>query len=704
VTAATPEFDAILEALEQGDLEAGLELLAARLSAAVTAAERYRLHLFRARLLAATGHVHEALADYDVALDHAGDAAQRGAVLLGRGELAESAGLLERAHADLTAASDLLTDTLERASAQQALGRLSRDHGNLEQGIVLLRAVHAGLQASGAGTERVAEAALDLAHALRLGGFLADAIDVLEDLVDTVEAPFAARILLQIGTTHGFAGQTERALDAYTRALLLLPSGAERAIVRYNRAVVLRERGELAGARDELERALVENAGEDRRVEYDALLLGGIVAREQDDLAAALDLLRAAADLGPEGDLHGRVRLELGTTLAATGLYGPAVTEFTAASMLCDDPADRGRAMRYRGMARHELGLVDEALADFEAALPLMDDPNERAQGLATVAILLAASGQRGAARSALDDALESVRDPALHRQLLVQRGMLLAELGDLDAAAADLTRVAKQSDAAGDTDLLARVLADLGVIHVARGAAGEAQAALERAASLAESGPVAHLALLQLGHLHVSRGAAHAATRAFERAAAAADDREARAAAFLARGNANLRWGRYAAARDDLTRVVALAPSPALLDQATVALRTTDHHLHHIAQTRAELTKVIQAHDTAEYRAQPTLQRGLLALAAGDSDAALVDLTRAVGLFRLRPERALACAHLALAHAQLGQCADAIAALTDAQNDAPDGDWLVTLAGNPNWDACRDHPAFPPALLGRGS
>jgi tetratricopeptide (TPR) repeat protein len=699
------DLSSVFAALEQGDLHAALERLSGLIAAASSPSDEYPLYLLRARLQAAIGAVDTALHDFGAALERAGIDAERGAALLGRGELAESAGLLSQATDDLSAALGVLSDPLDRASARQALARIERDHGDARRAIAMLRDVLTDLQASGADSERLAEATLDLAMTLRVTGQLAESIDLLEGLVVGAEPPLAARMLIQIGTTHGFAGSSDAALGAYERALPLLADGSERAIVRYNRAVVLRERGEFAAAGAELERALLENAGADRRVEFDALLLRGVVAREEGEVARALDFLREAAELEPDGDAQGRVRLEIGTTMAATGLYGPAITELGIAAALSVEPADRARALRHRGMARHELGLLDDALADFDAAIVLTDDPDEQAQGDATRASLFAAAGRRREALGALGRALERASDAGLVRQLRVQRAALRAEFGDLDGAADDFEHALALADSAGDDELAARVLVDYGAIHVARDEQDAAIAAFTRAARLAGSGEVAHLALLNLGNLHVSRGSAHAAAIAFEHAVAAAeDDREARAAAFLARGNANLRWGRYGTARFDLTRVVALGPSATVLDQATIALRTVDHHLAHIATTREELTKVIQAMDALEYRAQPTLQRGLLALAAGDSADALLDLTRATRLFRLQHERAVAFGHLALAHAQLGNCEDALHALADAERLAPAGEWVRALAGNPNWDACRDHPAFPAALLGRGN
>jgi tetratricopeptide (TPR) repeat protein len=699
-----PGIDAIRSALQSGDVAGVLELIERDLNRPLSDSQRHALHLMRARLLSVVGEPHDALSDFDSALLHAASDIQQGMALLARGELNESIGRIDDARSDLSSALPLLLNPSDQTVARQALGRIERDHGDLGHGIDLLIGVRDSLIESGGEPDRLAEATLDLAMALRLAGDTTASIDLLESLIDDVEPPFAARILIQIGTTHGFAGQPQQALDAYARALPLLPEASERAVVRYNRAVVLREHGLLDDAWSEIERALVENAGESARVEFDALLLGGILARELNDYQRSLDLLGEAAGLQPDGDPHGRARLEIGTTLAATGLFGPAIEEFASAAALCADDTDRARALRYRGVARHELGLLDDALADFDAAIPLSADPDDRARGQSTRATLLAALERRSDALSALDAALDQAGDELLVRQLLVQRGSLSSEMGRLDQAVADLERAAGLATAAGDDDMVSRVLVDLGAIHVARDELDVAIEHFSRCVSIARDQVVAHLACMNLGNLHASRGDPDEALRAFDRAAAAAaDDRDARAAAFLARGNALLRWGRYGEADTEFKRILTLQPSAALLDQSGIGRRTTEHHLRHIQQTRDELTKVIEAMDQASYRAQPMLQRGMLALAAGDTGAALMDVTRATRLFRLQAERALALGHLALVHASTGNCGEALAAIDAARELDPDAGWMAQLAGEPGWLRCCEQHGFPLALLRRG-
>jgi tetratricopeptide (TPR) repeat protein len=698
-----PTDQDIAAALDAGDLDRALILVDRALAATRDLHRRVRLETTRGRLLAATGDSDAALAAFAAALDAAQTPEQRGQALLARAEVAEQAGAIALATADLRAVLDsstrpaLLSDPGDLAAARHLLGRIERDYGDLERAISLLRAARRQL-ATSAGSARYAGVTIDLAMALRIAGEARPAIELLEALLPGAGDALAARVLTQIGTTWAFLSDGPRALAAWDRALALLTDTVDRARIAYNRALVLREMGELAAACDELARARAEHADRDRTIAFDLLLLAGVVARELVDPPGALAALRDALAVAPSGDAEGRARLELGVTLAATGLFGLAVDELSAAAGLCTDPIDRGRAIRLRGLARRELGQVESAIDDLLAAAGLPGTPEDRARAAVTAATLLAVAGRR---REALDVASRPLDDPShgagqtpidslVLCQLLVQRGALRSELGDLERATGDLERAARLAEEAGDTTLLASILADLGAIYTATGASRAARDAFTRAAALAASGPVARLALTNLANLLVTEGDGFAALDLFERAVAAAeDDRDARALVFLARGNAALRLGLYAASEADFARVLTLQPARALVDQASVGLRTTGAHLRHIARLRAELSAVISAADRPAFRAEPTLQRGLLAMSTGDEDAAIVDLTRAASLFPLPHERARASACLALACARSGRCADAATALRDADALDPARAWLTELAADPGWRRC---------------
>jgi tetratricopeptide (TPR) repeat protein len=212
----------------------------------------------------------------------------------------------------------------------------------------------------------------------------------------------------------------------------------------------------------------------------------------------------------------------------------------------------------------------------------------------------------------------------------------------------------------------------------------------LREAAALGVSGEAAFLALMNLANQLLAEGAVFAALDAWEQAAAAAeDDRDARARAFVARANALLRYAEYSPAEADFTRALTLNPSQQIVDQATVGLRTVQAELAVFAGLREQLTQTIAAMDSPAYRATPTFQRALLALTTGNYDDALLDATRATTLYRLKRERARAHALIALIHGAQGNCADALAALADADRLDPERNWHADLAEDWRWQRC---------------
>lgn len=687
---------AIVEALNAGDVDRAFTVIERELARDIGRERRFALLLMRARLRMVVDDPGLVFPDLDAALDLASSVEQQSAVLLARAEAFEAVGDFRAARADLERLLESDEIAVDSSDVEQTLGRIERDHGDLGRAIDLLESAHGRLIRGNAGPDRIAEASLDLAMALRLAGQTDRSIGLLEDIVPAADPALAPRILIQIGTTHGFAGEHELALAAWERALHALDEPTDRAVVRYNRAVAYRELGNLSMAREELQRALIDNAGLSQRVDLDALLLLGIVEREAADYQRSLTALAEAARLAPEGDAHGRVRLEVGTTMATAGMFGPAIEELSAAIATLETPEDRARAFRYRGMARRELGLIDQALSDFGEAVELEPDPNERVRGQVTRATLLAGRERYREALAVINEALGVATDPVVILQVAIQRGALLAATGDLDAAIGDLEIGVKLATELDDIDTLARGLADLGAIYETVGRPDDAVASYERAAELSRSGPTAHAALMNLGRWYVSDRRPLASLNAFERAAAAAeDDRDARASAFLARGQAALRFQRFGQALRDLERVLTLQPSRSIRDQAEVGLRTTRHHLDHLATMREELTHLGRTPEEPSFRAGPMLQRGILAMQSGDSDTAIVDLTRAIGLYQLRPDKAVAHAHLALVHAHRGECDVAAEHIREAGALDSDRAWLAQLRDEPDWRNCIDAQWF---------
>lgn len=695
--AGAGEFASIIEALNAGDVPAVFALIEQELAGDADRERRYTLHLMRARLRMVADDPGLAFPDLDAALGLASSAAQQAAVLQARAEAAEAAGEPEMARADLERLIGALDGPTELAAAEQVLGRIERDHGDIERAVALLERARERLSSASVKRDRVSEATLDLAMALRLAGRADESIALLREVAAAAEPAFVARVLLQIGTSCAFIGDYDAALDAWGQALPLLEDGNDRAVVRYNRAVALRDLGRLDDARDDLQRGLIDNAGVNLRAEFDLLLMLGIVERDREEQQRSLDALGQAAALMPEGDLHGRARLEIGTTLAMTGLVGLAIEEFGAAAQLCADPDDRARAYRSRGSARQELGLVQQALEDYTSAVDETTDADEHARGQLTRAAILGSLDRRREALAALEDAALAAHDPEVTRQVIVQRGALRSATGDLEGAIADLELGRELATQAGDDDLAARIAVDLGAILVAVGREDEAVTMFRSALATTTEGEVPYLALMHLGSIHVARREPMAALDAFERAAASAhDDREGRARAFLARAGAAQRFQRYDAAAADYARVLTLQPGQQAQDQATIGRDVSANHIAGLERVHDELTTVMRAPEEPSFRAGPMLQRGLVALQLGDVDTAEVDLTRAARLYQTHPDRALAEAHLALLAAHLGRCEDAAEHLRAADALDPGRAWEPQLAGEADWNNC-------PGVRGRG-
>ncbi len=682
----------IVAALDAGDVEGALTLIDSAIDAAAPL-ERSGFLLLRGRLLLAIGASEQAADSFTEAYAGTDNADQQGDALIARAEAFESLGEIDGARRDLRQARTLVAHPAGRSAANHQLGRIERDHGDLAAAIDLLREAHAAIAAGGndpVDVEQLVDVSLDLAMALRLAGDAGPALDLLNHLPDDLPAAGRARVLIQLGTTYGFAGDADHALAAYDDALMLLSHPIERAAVHYNRAVVLRETGRLDEASDELQQSLAEHDGGDPTIAFDALLLAGIVARERDDLQGSVDALRAATEVVPEGERHGRARLELGTTLAATGLYGLAIDELSAALVLCTDRPDRARALRLRGLSRREMGQHGPALSDIEASLELTDDPDERSRATMAAAALLASLGNR---REALDRARTltlNADDNEGRLMLLVQRGALRSELGDLDGAIDDLGVAELLAEQVGDSDLRTSILADLGAIYLATGQSVPARQALRQAAALGISGEAAFLALMNLGNQLLAEGEIFDALESWEQAAAAAeDDRDARARAFVARANALLRYAEYAPAATDFTRALTLNPSSQITDQATIGLQTVRGELEAFASYHEQLTQTIAAMDAPSYRAGPTFQRALLALTTGNYDDALVDAIRATSLFRLDHERAKGHALMALIQTAQGNCDEALASLAEADALDRERGWCADLAEDWRWQRC---------------
>ena len=123
---------------------------------------------------------------------------------------------------------------------------------------------------------------------------------------------------------------------------------------------------------------------------------------------------------------------------------------------------------------------------------------------------------------------------------------------------------------------------------------------------------------------------------------------------------------------------------------------------LGQLERAREDLTITIAGARDRDQRAQALLDRGLVALAAGDFDGAEHDLAEAAQTFRRRANRAVAHVHLAVIQAQQGRCDDSAAQLQLAFELDRAGDALELARHEPRLRLCEDAPGFPLALVTR--
>lgn len=694
---ADPLQDDLLALLDAHDLDAAMRLLDTRIAAAQVE-QRAPLLLARGRLRLTAGDAHGAAQDLAIALELIGDGPARGVTLLALGEALFECGDLDAARRLLETALDAHLAPVDRSLATRLVARIDLAHGRLDDAISLLSRVAAEPAGEGHDADARAEAALDLAHALRLAGDARRAQAVLEELlVWAIDRPlWAVRVLPQLGTTLAFAGRYDLAIAQYTRALQFPLDAAGRARVLYNRAVAFRELHDTGAALCDLHAAWECLTEVEPTLAFDIQFLLGIVSRETGNPAAALEALGRAIDNAPTPDAEGRARLEVGITLAATGVHGLAAEEFSAAIALCTDDLDRERAYRYRAATRGEMGLPALALDDVTQALALTLDPDERARGAMTRAALLLELEREADAYAALREApLAEVSLPQVRVQLAYQLGSLATRRGDIDIALEALGHALELALAGEDRQLLGQVLVNRGVALDIAGASDDALDAFRDAVRLAPSNEIVYQAWMNIGRVLTDRGRLREALDAFGSAAAAADDRDARAMAFLSRGSAAMRGGRYIDADADFTRILVLQPRDPIATQARYYRGLTANLLGQLERARDDLSVTIELERDRDNRAQALVERGLVALSAGDFRAAERDFREAAATFRRRAKRAEAHLHLAALLALDGACDAAMDELRLVQALDPSGEVIEAARRDPRFTICRDHPMF---------
>ncbi len=578
-------------------------------------------------------------------------------------------------------------DVYRALPAATALGRIGRPRG-------LVLALHARERLGRNGPLRSVIARF-------AGGLAGDRGDVV------ASSATSASDLIVLGELHALSGDPAAAIECYDRALAIDPAAVT---ALGGRALARRNLGRRTGRPELLDVAIADL---DRAIEIapcwsDAWLHRGLCRIDRGLVGAGLADLDEAIRLAPNDAIAVGIR---GAIKHNRGDPRGAVPDLTRAVQL--DPR-RTAALCDRAKAFVKLGDLDRAIADYSFAVAIEPDDaknwGERGRLLARVgrhepavrdlsrAIELDPSqgswwyfragsrhrlGDPVGAKNDLDQCLEIDGD---HPRALAMRGSVRLALGEPAAAIADLDRALRleprsafargergrariaAGDLAGAVEDLrvaiplardpARHLHDLGVALHGLGDPDGALAALDRAVQLTPGSPDV---LTSRARVRVARGEIDAALEDL-RGAIAADGEHAGAWAGLAvilRDAERLDQARQAA-----DRAVSLAGSV-----ASHAVMRADLLLL-LGETEAALVDLDRAIELDPARAASWHHRGLARYEAGDRAGARSDFTRAI---ELAPDAPESWTQRGVLRGQDGDLSDAIEDLTRAIALAPE-------------------------------
>jgi DNA-binding SARP family transcriptional activator/Tfp pilus assembly protein PilF len=184
-------------------------------------------------------------------------------------------------------------------------------------------------------------------------------------------------------------------------------------------------------------------------------------------------------------------------------------------------------ARRWEGLFHLRLGELDEARAALKAALPLATTPDLRAAVLVDLAATETGQGNYSAAERHYTQALRLTPLPAATRlRLLRSLGGLQGRLGHTVQARHTLEEAVRLARDQGDLASLAIAGGNLGILLIAQGETGAAQATLDEALNAARQTDAHWLTVYITGHLGLlaHRDDLDAAARHYQRALDLAD------------------------------------------------------------------------------------------------------------------------------------------------------------------------------------
>jgi tetratricopeptide (TPR) repeat protein len=306
------------------------------------------------------------------------------------GQLAARAGATAAAEARFRDAVALDPKSPE---AHHALGVFYEEQGRKDEALEqYLAALDLGLANSALG--------LNAGRMLREAGRASDAVVVLERAA--ASAPDSSLLQAELAAALQAAGQPERALEAYGRALELEPDARTRALLFFHRANLLAGVQRAGDAENDLREAvrLAPDLAEAH------LNLGTLCAR-RGDLAAAATQLERAAQLAPRN-----VQAQVSLGMALLLLDRPADARSRLEAAVVENPGETAIAHL---LARLLASSSSSAVRDPDRALALareLVEAQPSAAHLETLAMALAAAGRFDQAIESQERAVAALESP----------------------------------------------------------------------------------------------------------------------------------------------------------------------------------------------------------------------------------------------------------------------------------------------------
>ena len=265
------------------------------------------------------------------------------------------------------------------------LGRLADDEGESRKGVELQLQALEKAQRSGS-PETESNVLNNLAISYEHLGEMQETLRCYDRALSLVQSSSnpKAKITFRsnLGVTYRLLGDWDRAFDQYRTALEMINSRGDRdlaglaATILINLSEVYRHRGELAEARDSLNRALALGRESKNRANQVFALANLALLLRRDQLQQAAALAREAVSLGGTREEQAMSHYALGSVLQDLGDKAAAETELLQALTFAGQRGDHGREAQINFALAHlyrKTGDLDAALRSLQAVTGLFE-------------------------------------------------------------------------------------------------------------------------------------------------------------------------------------------------------------------------------------------------------------------------------------------------------------------------------------------